>query len=319
MEDGSIALSYQIVKQKKVHKIWGRIKRHRLIYFMLLPSFCFVIMFSYLPVWGIIIAFYDYKPAFGIAGSTFVGLKHFQRFFNDSNFWILIRNTIAISFLRMILLTVFPIGFAVLLNELRAVKFKKFVQTVSYLPHFISFVVVATIAQTAFATGGPVNSILMSLGIISQPIIFFTVPKAFWWLVSGVNLWKGLGWSAIIYISAIVSIDPALYEAAMVDGAGRLKRIWHITIKGITPTVVVLLILEIPELLKAGFDASYLLGNSMVADFSEVLDTYVYRMGLQSGQFSYSTAIGLFTQIISLILIFSANAVAKKHSEYSLF
>lgn len=286
---------------------------------MVLPALVLVLIFRYCTAWGSLMAFYDYKPALGFSGSKFAGLKHFIRFFNDSNFWPIIRNTMAISFLRMILLTVFPVIFAVLLNEIRTKWFKNMVQTVSYLPHFVSFVVVANIAQTVLSTNGPINNLLLKLGVVDTPIVFFAIPQAFWALISSLNLWQGLGWSSIIYMASIAGIDPTLYEAAKVDGAGRFQRMWYITVRELVPTIIVLLIMEVPELLKAGFDASYLLGNAQVSEFSEVLDTYVYRMGISSGQYSYSTAIGLFTAIVSLILILTANAVARKYSEYSLF
>jgi len=297
----------------------ARVRQYRRLYWMILPGFLLTLVFAYLPTWGLITAFYDYNPGLGMAGSEFVGLKHFARFFADRNFPLLIRNSLVISLLNILWGTIFPILFAVLLNEISNIHFKKAVQTISYLPHFISFVVIANIAQTVFATDGPVNRLLLSLGVTDRAITFFALPKAFWWLISGINIWKEMGWSAIIYVAAIAGIDPMLYEAAMVDGAGRFKRMWHITIKGISSTIVVLLVLAVPDLLNAGFDASYLLGNSMVSDYSEVLDTYVYRVGLQQGQYSYATAIGLCRQVVSLILILSANAFARKISEYSLF
>lgn len=308
-----------VVKKEKKRNLRIEVKKYRYMYLLLAPAVLLVFVFRYIPAWGSIMAFYDYKPALGFSGSQFVGLKHFIRFFKDSNFWLLIRNTLVISLLRTILLTVFPIIFAILLNELRGATFKKVVQTISYLPYFVSFVVVANISLTMFGTDGPINMLLMKFGIIDSPVVFFTIPEAFWGLISGVQLWQGLGWSSIIYLSAIAGIDPVLYEAAKVDGAGRFRRMWHITFKSIRPTVIVTLIMEVPNLLKAGFDASYLLGNAQVQDYSEVLDTYVYRIGMTGGQFSYSTAIGLFTAIISMILIFSANAVARRYSEYSMF
>lgn len=306
-------------KMKTQNRTIRLIKRYKMLYLLILPAFIWTIIFRYAPAWGALMAFYDYKPALGFSGSEFVGLKHFIRFVNDSNFWPLIRNTVVISGLRLILLCVLPVTFAILLNELSALKFKKFIQSVSYLPHFISYVVVANIAQTVLGTGGVVNSLLMSLGLVETPIVFFGLPKAYWAIISTINVWKGLGWSSIIYLSSITGIDPALYEAATVDGAGRFQRIWNITVPSIMPTMVVLLIMDVPDLLRAGFDLSYLLGNSLISDYSEVLDTYIYRIGIAGGQFSYSTAIGLFTQIISLILILAANTTARHVSEYSMF
>lgn len=293
--------------------------QQKTLYLMLLPAILFTVVFAYVPIWGIFTSFYDYNPGLGFSGSEFVGLKHFQRFFSDETVFLMLRNTIVISFLNILFSTVSAILFAILLNELVFVRLKKTVQTLSYLPHFVSFVVVSNIAQTLLATNGPINDFLVAIGAIEKPIVFFTIPQAFWWLVTAINVWKEMGWSAIIYIAAIAGIDPALYEAAMVDGAGRLRRIWHITLPGIRPTIVVLLVLAVPDLLNAGFDASYLLGNGMVADYSEVLDTYIFRVGLQEGQYSYAAAVGLLRQIVGLILILSANAFSRKVSEYSLF
>lgn len=307
----------RIKKQKTSlkHRIWSS----RLLYLMLLPSILITIVFRYIPLWGVFTAFYDYNPGLGFSGSPFVGMRHFLRFFNDSKFFNILRNTMGISFLNLVLGTVIPIVFAISLNEIYSRKYKKAVQTISYLPHFVSFVVVANIALTVLSPGGPINDILLSLGIINKPVVFFTIPKAFWPLIAGIHIWKEFGWSAIIYIAAITGIDSALYEAAMVDGAGRLRRIWHITLTGIRPTIVVLLILAIPDILSAGFDASYLLGNAMVSDYSEVLDTYIFKMGIQQGQYSYAAAIGLWRQVIALILILSANKFSKRVSDYSLF
>ena len=293
--------------------------RQKTLYLMLFPAILFTVIFAYVPIWGIFTSFYDYNPGLGFSGSPFVGLKHFQRFFSEKSVFLILRNTVAISFLNILFGTVFAILFAVLLNELPFVRFKKTVQTVSYLPHFVSFVVVSNIVQTLLATNGPINGLLVSLGVLEKPVVFFTIPEAFWWLVTAMNVWKEMGWSAIIYIAAIAGIDPSLYEAAMVDGAGRLRRIWHITLTGIRPTIVVLLVLAVPDLLNAGFDASYLLGTAMVSNFSVVLDTYIVRVGLLEGQYYYAAAVGLLRQAVGLVLILSANKFSKKVSEYSLF
>lgn len=296
-----------------------RAKGQRKLWLMLLPAVLFTFVFVYMPIWGMLMAFFDYNPGLGLKGSTFVGLKHFIRFFSDSQFPLLIRNSFVISLLNIIFGTIFPILFAVLLNEVRSTAFKKTIQTISYLPHFVSYVVVASIALTLLAPSGPVMDMLIKLGIFKEAPLIFAEPKAFWWLVAGINTWKEMGWSAIIYIAAIANIDPQLYEASMVDGAGRLRRIWHITLTGIRPTIVVLFILAVPDLLNAGFDPSYLLGNGMVSNYSDVLDTYVYQVGIAQGQFSMATAVGVARMLVGLVLILAANAFARKVSEYSLF
>jgi putative aldouronate transport system permease protein len=205
------------------------------------------------------------------------------------------------------------------LNELRHAQFKRTIQTISYLPHFISYVVVANIAITMLSPSGTINVLFTNLGLIKKPILFLTNPKGFWFLVAGINIWKEMGWAAIIYIASITNIDSQLYEAATVDGAGRFGRIWHITLPGIIPTIVVLTILAVPDLLNAGFDPSYLLGNPMVSDYSRVLDTYIYTAGLQQGRFALATAVGIMRMGVGIILILSANTVARKVGEYSLF
>ena len=286
---------------------------------MLIPAALLTAVFVYGPVWGMSVAFLDYNPGLGIMGSPFAGLKYFARFLTNSNFPLVLRNTFMISLLNIIFGTVFPIVFAVLLNELASLRYKKLVQTVSYLPHFISYVVVANIATTMLAPSGVIMNGLLKLGILDRPVLLFSKPDAFWLIVASLNIWKEMGWSAIIYISAIAGIDPQLYEAAMVDGAGRFRRIWHITLTGIRPTIIVLLIMAMPDLLNAGFDPSFLLGNAMVKDYSDVLETFVYEMGMQQGQYSMATAVGICQMVLGIVLITSANAFARKVSDYSIY
>lgn len=286
---------------------------------MLIPAILFTAIFVFGPVWGMSIAFFDYNPGLGVLNSPFVGFKYFIRFFTNKSFPLIVRNSFMISLLNIVFGTVFPITFAVLLNELTSMRYKKVVQTVSYLPHFISYIVVANIATTMLAPSGVIMTTLVRLGILDKPVLLFSMPNAFWLIVASLNIWKEMGWSAIIYISAIAGIDPQLYEAAMVDGAGRFRRIWHITLTGIRPTIIVLLIMAMPDLLNAGFDPSFLLGNAMVKDYSEVLETFVYDLGLKQGQYSMATAVGICQMILSVILITSANAFARKVSDYSIY
>ena len=297
-----------------------RVFKQRYLVMMVLPAIICVGVFVYGPMWGMLIAFVNYNPGLGIFGSPFAGLKYFAEFLSGPDLPLLLRNSFAISLLNIIFGTLFPVLFAVLLNEVSSIRLKKLTQTISYLPHFISYVVVANIALTMLSPdGGAVNRLLMAVGIIKQPIFFFAIPKAFWWLIATINIWKEMGWAAIIYIASIANIDPQLYEAAMVDGAGRLKRIWYITLPGIVPTVVVLTILAVPDLLNAGFDPSFLLGNALVSDYSRVLDTHVYAIGIQQGRYSLATAIGIMRMAVGLVLILGANSFARRVSEYSLF
>jgi putative aldouronate transport system permease protein len=312
------ALQSKAVKTANI-TLWSRIAKQRTLLLMVLPAIACAALFVYTPMWGMLMAFFDYNPGLGLSHSPFVGLKYFIRFFTDSQFPLLIRNSFAISLLNIAFGTVSSIVFALLLNEVRSTAFKKTVQTISYLPHFVSYVVVATIALTLLSPSGFLLDSLVKLGLLKEAPVLFTEEKAFWWLVASLNTWKEMGWSAIIYIAAIAGIEPQLYEAAMVDGAGRFRRMWHITLTGIRPTIVVLLIMSVPDLLNAGFDPSYLLGNAMVSNYSDVLDTYVYQLGLAQGQFSLATAVGICRMLVGLVLILSANAVARKVSEYSLF
>ena len=310
----------QISVQKAGPGLWERICKQRILLAMTLPFVLWAIIFRYVPLWGELMAFEDYNPGKGILNSQWVGLKHFIAFFSDDNFILLLRNTVSISLINITLATVLPIAFALFLNEIGVSWFKKTVQTISYLPHFISYVVVSNLFLTLLSpTDGVVNKLLMMLHVVKERVFFFARPELFWALVGSINIWKEMGWASIIYIASISSINPELYEAATVDGAGRWKRMWHITLMGIKPTIVVLLILNVPDLLNAGFEPSYLLGNSLVSDFSEVIDTYVYKMGLENAQYSFATAVDLFKMVIGLILIFSANKISKRISEYGIY
>jgi len=317
MSESSVTVSGGREIEKKRRR--AKMGQYKARYIMLLPAVVFLVVFTYIPTWGQLVAFLDYNPGLGIFGSPFVGLKHFQRFFSDRNFFLVLRNTIMISLLNIGFGTFFPITFGLLLNELRFRRFKKFVQTVSYLPHFIAYVVVANLALTALGSRGFLVEFFMALGIWDSPRLLFAEPKAFWWLIASINIWKSMGWSAIIYIAAMAGIDQSLYEAALVDGANRFRRIWHITLPGIMPTVVVLLIMDIPGLLSAGFDPSYLLGNAMVWDYSEVIDTYVYRLGLGQAQYSLATSVGLVRMLVGMALVIAANSFARKVSDYSIY
>lgn len=302
---------------RKLHNpLRRKIYNQRYLYMMLLPAFVWLIIFAYTPIWGWLMAFQNYSPSKGILGSPWVGLKHFKSFVTDYQFWPILRNTVSISLLNIIGGTFAAIMLSLLINEVRGIVFKRTVQTITYLPHFISYIVVGNIFMTILSpTNGMINELLMNIGIIKEPIFFFAIPKAFWFLVSGINIWKEAGWDAIIYLAAITSINAELYEAAEIDGAGRLRRAWHITLPGIRPTIVVLLILSSGAVLSAGFEPSYILGNPIVSDYSEVIDTYVYTMGLKNTMFSYATAVGMFRIVISLIITLSANALAKRLGE----
>ncbi|NMO94913.1 sugar ABC transporter permease [Paenibacillus lemnae] len=288
----------------------------------------FLFLFSYIPMFGIIIAFKNYKISSGIEGifsSSWVGLAHFKELINDYNFPTLVRNTLVLSLLKIFFSYPIPILFAIILSEVKNVFLKRFVQTVSYLPHFISWVVVTGIAFAFFSSGfGIVNDALLSLNIIKEPLSILTDPDAFWGLAVSTAVWKEAGWWTIIFLAALAGIDPSLYEAAEIDGAGRLKRIIHITLPGLKGAAIVVLILTIGSMLGGGlvgsnFEQSMLLGNTINSEKSQIIQTYAFNIGLAQGRFSFATAIDLMQSVISVILIFSSNALAKRFTGQGLF
>src|SRR5690606_19491855 len=306
-------------KPKKKVSFWKVFLQQRYLYLMSIPFVILVIIFNYFPLWGWTMAFQNYKPGFPIMEQEWVGLKHFIELFSDDRFYRVLRNTLAMSIMGLSIGFVVPIIFAVLLNELRLSFFKRIVQTITYLPHFVSWVVVAGIVIKMLSIdGGIVNDLLVGLGIIDKPIQFMAKGEYFWIIVVLSDLWKEMGWNAIIFLAAIAGIDPQLYEAAKVDGAGRLRRIWHVTLPGIRPTILVLLILSIGHLTSIGFEKQFLLGNNLVVDYSEVLDLYALNYGIGLNRFSYGTAIGIFNSIVSIILLFIANGIFKRFSNQSV-
>ncbi|WP_018883328.1 ABC transporter permease subunit [Paenibacillus massiliensis] len=297
-----------------------KLLQQRTLVFMSIPFLIWLFIFKYLPLWGWTIAFQDFKPAKKIFDQEWVGLQHFVFLFQDEHFFRVMRNTLAMSFINLILGFSTAIILAVLLNELRNIMFKRFVQTVSYLPHFISWVVAASIISTALsADGGIVNELLLWSGLIQEPILWLGKGEYFWGILGASEVWKNVGWNTIIYLAAMTMIDPAQYEAAEMDGAGRFQRIWHITLPGLKPVFIILLIMNIGNLLESGFEPQYLLGNGMNVDYSENLDIFVLKYGIQMGNFSLSIAAGMFKTIVSFILLFSANHIAKRLGGERLF
>ena len=285
---------------------------------MSVPMFLYVLFFNYYPMYFWITAFQDYKPKLGVAGSKFVGLKNFEWLFGRADFINSIRNTLAMSVINLVFGTVAAVLLAVLLNEVRNRKFKRTVQTVTYLPHFLSMVIVVGMAQNLFASTGSINELLMGLGLVKEPVFFLGEGKYFWWMVGVINVWKEVGWGTIIYISAMTAIDPCLYEAASIDGAGRFQRILHVTLPGIKPTFVILLIMNIGHLMEAGFEIQYLLGNAQVLDYSQTIDVFVLKYGISKQQYGVATAAGMFKSIVAIILLMVANFTAKKLDEDTL-
>ena len=285
---------------------------------MSVPIFLYVILFNYVPLWGWSNAFKDYGNRKLVArGITpWNGLENFKWLFSRPDFYQAIRNTLAMSLINLVFGTVAAIVLAVLLNEVRQRAFKRTVQTVTYLPHFLSMVIIVAMAQNIFASNGPVNDLLKLLGL--QPVFWLGEGKHFWWLVGIINVWKEVGWGTIIYISAMTSIDPSLYEAAGIDGAGRFQKILHVTLPGIKSTFVILLIMNIGHLMEAGFEIQYLLGNGLTAEFSRTIDIFVLEYGTQQMDFGVATAAGIFKSVVAIILLIGANFISKRLGEDTL-
>ncbi len=299
---------------------WREIKKQRELIFITIPFIIYGIIFYYCPLFGWLMAFQNYKPAKGLLHSDWVGMKHFNKLFSDEVFTQDIINTFSMGVINLVLSFVFAILFALLLNEVRLKAPKKFVQTVSYLPHFLSWIIVTGIIRDMFSIdGGIINDILCRLGILETPLNFFTVKEYFWWIVGFSNIWKETGWNSIIYLATITSINPELYEAAALDGAGRLRKMWHITLPGIKSTIFVLLLINVGNVINAGFEIQYLLGNDLIRSVSETIDIYVLKWGISQANFSIGTAAGIFKSVVSVVLIFISNGLAKAAGEERLF
>ena len=292
-------------------------KRHKIIYWLLVPVLLYYFIFHYLPMGGLLIAFKDYRPARGILGSAWVGLEHFRTFVSSYYFWDLLRNTVTISFSSLLFGFPAPLLLAILLNELRQKKFKKVVQTVTYMPHFISTVVMAGIVVDMVATDGVINNIITFFGGEAKNLLNVGSFFAPIYVVSGI--WQNIGWGPIIYLAALSNISVDLYEAADIDGAGRLKKILNVTIPGITPTIVTLLIMRIGRIMSVGWEKIVLLYNPAIFDRADVISSFVYRNGLLNANYSYSAAVGLFNSVINVLLLVIANNVSKKLNETSLW
>ncbi|NOU95703.1 ABC transporter permease subunit [Paenibacillus sp. LMG 31456] len=285
---------------------------------MLLPGLLYFILFKYMPMWGLLISFQNYQPALGLWGSKWVGAANFARFFGEPTFWMLFRNTTILAVYNIFIFFPLPIIVALLLNELRVQWFKRSVQTLIYIPHFFSMVVVVAVTYVLFTTeGGMVNESLAGLGV--DKVNFLTEPEWFRPMVTLQIIWKETGFGTIIFLAALAGIDPQLYEAAKIDGANRWHQLRHITLPAIKGTIIVLLILRLGHFLDTGFEQMLLMINALNRDVGEVFDTYVYTSGILEGQFSYSTTVGLFKSVVGLILVVAANRIARKLGEEGVY
>lgn len=303
---------------------WAMLKQQKYLFLMMLPGLIWAIVFAYTPMVGLYMSFVNYQPTLGgfwstLFSSEFVGLEWFRYFFNNGDFWIVMRNTLASTVITLLFSFPMPILIAIAINEIKNVKFKKTVQTASYLPYFISWVIAANIIVTLLSSDGAINGILKFLHITDESVLFLQNGKYFWWIVALGNTWKDMGYSSIMYLAAISSINQELYEAAKVDGANRFKQIRYITLPHLKPTIVILLILALGGILNAGFDQHFLLGNDLTRDYSDVLSTYSFRYGIQNGMFSYAAAVGMFSSVVAFIIVVIVNYTAKKLNGQSLF
>lgn len=304
--------------QERRHQIWRSICRNKYIYLMLLPVIVFMVVFQYMPMAWLSVSFFDYKLLKGFSGSKFVGLDNYIKFVTSSDFGTVVGNTLILNLEQLLIAFPITIIFALLLNEIRRARFKKLVQTVSYLPHFISTVVLVTMISTILSPSvGVFGAISKALG--QTPAYYLGQAKYFRTIYIASGVWQGTGWGAIIYLSAMTGIDPALYEAATVDGAGRFRKVWHVTLPGIMGAIMIQLVMQIGNLMNLGFEKIYLLQNSFNLEVSEVLSTYVYKQGMLNTKFGYSTAASVFNSIIALILVVTANKVSKELTNTGLW
>ncbi|MBP5299198.1 MAG: sugar ABC transporter permease [Lachnospiraceae bacterium] len=307
------------IKEKKVQVTWKEIKKQKFLIIGTIFLVAYGILFYYWPLTGWLMAFENYKPKSGILGSKFVGLDKFRFLFGDDVFIKAVRNTFAMGVINIVTTTFMAVLTAVLLNEVKRAWIKKPIQTISYLPHFLSWIVVTGILHDSLSASGIVNDLLLRFGFVKQAINFFAHTEYFWGIVAFAQNWKETGWNAIIYLAAITAIDPALYEAASIDGADRLQKIRYITLPGIKPTFLVLLLMNVGNVLNAGFEVQYLLGNGLVQSVSQTIDIYVLKWGISQNDYSLGTAAGLFKSLVSIALVVIANAFARKYTEERLF
>jgi putative aldouronate transport system permease protein len=294
--------------------VWKRFLRQWDAQIMVIPALIFILIFSYFPMYGVLMAFQDYDIFKGFWNSPWVGFKHFDAFFHASEFGQIMRNTIVISLLKLAIGFPAPIILALMLNEVRHMLFKRVIQTISYLPHFLSWVIVSGFAISMLSPeNGSINILLLKLHLIHEPINFLALPEYFWTILISAGVWKEVGFATIVYLAAIASVDPHLYEAASIDGASRYKMSYLITIPSIAPVITIFLILQIGSILNAGFEDILLLAsNPTLRDVSDVIDTYAYRIGIKNLRYSYATAVGLFKAVISVGLLTIANYIARR-------
>ncbi len=305
---------------------WKLLGKQKALIFMSVPFVLYIILFRYIPLWGWTMAFQNYKPAKSFSQQTWVGFAHFRELFKNEmhpevskEFLLSLRNTIGMSIISTVLGYITAIVIAVFLNEVRNIGVKRFVQTVSYLPHFLSWIIVTgLVANVLSVEDGTLNNILLGLHLIDEPVKWLSIPKYFWNIIGWTYVWKEVGWNTIVYLGAMTAIDPCLYEAAQIDGCGRLRKIWHITLPGIKSTVIIMMIMSAGHILDANFEMPYLLQNGMIQDVATTIDLFVLKYGFKLFDFSVATAAGIFKNVVNIILLVVANSLAKKAGEERL-
>ncbi|WP_240414075.1 ABC transporter permease [Paenibacillus periandrae] len=292
-------------------RLWNRMVQHKYMYLLALPGILFFMIFKFAPMWGLLLAFKEYNPYSGFAGSEWVGFKHFNELFTDKNFYIMLRNTFAINIFGLVFMFPLPIILGLMLNEVRHEVFKRINQSIVYLPHFLSWVVVASMTFFVLSTDvGIINKLITDSG--GESIAFLSNPNYFWAMITLQSMWKEVGWGTIIFLAAMAGVDPQRYEAAVVDGASRWRQIWHITLPAIRPTIFILLILRLGHMADVGFEQILLMMNPLVSSLAEVFDTYSYTQGILKGQISTGVTVGMFKGVVGFILVMISNYVVKK-------
>ena len=316
-KSSEVVVSETVLVNKKTK--WQTLSKQKLLMAMSIPFVLYIILFRYVPLWGWTMAFQNYKPNKDFFHQTWVGFKWFAELFKNREFILSLRNTICMSLISTALGYITAIVIAVFLNEVRNITVKRFVQTVSYLPHFLSWIIVTGLVANALSVeDGTINNILMALHLVKEPIKFLSIPKYFWHIIGWTYVWKEVGWNTIVYLGAMTAIDPTLYEAAEIDGCGRLRKIFHITLPGIKPTIIIMMIMSAGHILDANFEMPYLLQNGMIQDVASTIDIFVLKYGFKLFNFSLATAAGIFKNVVNIILLIVANSIAKRAGEERL-
>ena len=298
---------------------WQKLGKQKMLILMSVPFVLYIILFRYIPLWGWTMAFQRYKPQLKFSEQEWVGFKWFIDLFKSEEFLLSLRNTICMSLISTALGYITAILIAVFLNEVRIIGIKRFVQTVSYLPHFLSWVIVTgLVANVLSVSDGTLNNILLSLHLVKEPVQWLATPRYFWHIIGWTYVWKEVGWNTIVYLGAMTAIDPCLYEAAQIDGCGRLRKIWHITLPGIKPTIIIMMIMSAGHILDANFEMPFFLQNGLIQDVATTIDLYVLKFGFKLFNFSLATAAGIFKNAVNILLLLLANYLAKRAGEERL-